>query len=561
MKLAAITSLLLAGTPVASMAHPGHQGEHEPPAKTAQTLIAVQYSGFDCAPCAEVSELLNRLAEEKQLALQVIFKHSPGSPGALEAHEAALAAGQQGKFWEFHDLLFANPDASHSQLMEFARTLELDVERFGNALDERVFRSKVLSDMSEGRGIGIKVAPTVFLNGTKLEGIDQLRSFVEFAINPLPSGLDPDKIHTFDLAGSPATGPDNAPITIVEFSDYRCGFCGVNSRSITTLMEAYPGQIRRVFKHFPIEGTENGTLPHRGAMAAMAQGRFWDLHRALMNQALKGEDDLRSRAVAIGLDMDHFHQALAGGEFLGLLERDVKEGEEAGIRSTPTTFINGRALSGRQSLRNLKRVVNGILGIDDPGLEASMVIETPSRGPENSPVLIEFFCDYAQPESQGLATVLDDFLEQNAETRVEVHLLPRPGDAASAGVHQFAAAAVAQDKFWTLHPRLLARDSLPSQRELRDLAIELGLDLERLGEDIADRLPHSLMEASSEKGADYRLNERPALIVNGQTLKGIPSVRELTALYDKECCAKRETGSGTASGPEFHTFETKKASP
>lgn len=341
-------------------AQPGTAEPHAS-APEQQKLIVVQYSGFDCAPCAGVSALLKKLATEKKLSLQVVFNHAPMTPGALPAHEAALAAGQQGRFWEMHDLLFAKPKANYSEILEMAKSLKLDFNRFQTALDEREFRERVMTDLLEAKGLGIRVTPTIFINGTKLEGIAQIRSLVDTATSPPKDSIDPDRIYEFELAGSPSSGPDNAPVTIVEFSDFRCGFCGVHSQNVTALIDSYPGKIRRIFKHFPIEVNAEGNLPHLGSMAAMAQGRFWEMYPALMHKPLTGRDDLISRAVAIGLDMERFERDLNAGAGATILERDMKEGDRFGIRMTPTTFINGKVLSGRQTLESLKERVDAIL--------------------------------------------------------------------------------------------------------------------------------------------------------------------------------------------------------
>jgi protein-disulfide isomerase len=338
-------------------AGPGETGQRPPP----QSVVVVEYAGFDCKPCAEVSGLLAKLAM-KDLAIQILFKHAPGNPEALLAHEAALAAGQQGKFWEMHDRIFAGSVSSYAGILDLAKALDLDMKRFQTAIDEREFRARIMSDMTEARGIGVQITPTLFINGTKLEGIDQIRSFVNQALNPPAQTPDPAKTHEFDLEGSPSTGPADAPVVIVEFSDFRCGFCGDHSRNVDQLVASYPGKIRRIFKHFPIQVNEEGALPHNGSMAAMNQGKFWEMYRALMNHPLKNADDLFSRAVAIGLDMKRFQEDLGGGRSHPIVLRDIREGDKIGIRMTPTSFINGKPLGGRQSLESLKARVDEILG-------------------------------------------------------------------------------------------------------------------------------------------------------------------------------------------------------
>lgn len=361
MKFSFLLTALAVCLPGPLAAHPGHTGPHETaPGPPPQNVVVVEYSGFDCAPC-RVSGLLGKLVTEKKLALQILFKHSPGNPEALLAHEAALAAEQQGKFWEMHDRIFAGSVTSYEGILELGRSLQLDMKRFQTAIDEREFRDRIMTDMTEARGLGIRIAPTLFINGTKLEGIDQIQAFVDSALTPRKETLDPGRSYVFDLPGSPATGPADAPVTIVEFSDFRCGFCGAHSRNIDALMEIYPGRIRRVFKHFPIQVNEEGTLAHFGSMAAMAQGKFWEMYRALMNQPLKNRDDLLSRAVAVGLDMQRLETDLAAGQGKPTVLRDIQEGDRAGISLTPTTFINGKPLSGRQTLEGLKMQVDSIL--------------------------------------------------------------------------------------------------------------------------------------------------------------------------------------------------------
>jgi protein-disulfide isomerase len=352
--------LLWVAAATSPAAQPGH-ADHAVATPEPQKLVVVEFSSFDCAPCAEVSALLDQLVTQQKLSLQVLFKHAPANPSGLTAHEAALAAGQQGKFWEMHDLLFAHPKANYSEILELAKSLKLDGKRFQTALNEREFREQVMTDVAEARGLGVRLTPTLFLNGTKVEGIDQLRSLVNSATSPPPDAADADRTYEFQLEGSPSVGSEDAPVTLVEFSDFRCGFCGVHSRTVSELVEAFPGKIRRVFKHFPIEVNADGRLPHLGSMAAMAQGRFWEMHRALMNRPLTGRDDLVSRAVALGFDMERFERDLGAGEGAALIQRDVTEGDGIGIRMTPTTFINGRMLSGRQSLETLKEQVAAIL--------------------------------------------------------------------------------------------------------------------------------------------------------------------------------------------------------
>ncbi|MBL9168932.1 MAG: thioredoxin domain-containing protein [Verrucomicrobiales bacterium] len=343
------------------IAHPGHE-TNATPALT--EVVALVFSDFHSAPCAEVNGLLDALAQSRHLSIQRIFKHAPSSTEAIAAHEAVLAAGAQGKFLEMHDLLFKQAKPAGSVLLRLAESLGLDRDRFETALDDRQFRNMVAKDIAEARGLGVKSTPTVFLNGARFDGLDGLKSLLRGSTRPAAPAWEslPAESLKLDLEGSPSFGSTDAPVTIIEFTDFRCGFCRIHSQVLSELVAAYPHQIRRVFKHYPLESQGPGLLPHLASMVASSQGRFWEMHQAIMNEALEqGQPDLRERAMAVGILSDVFQRGMVDPKFKAMVERDEAEGESLGIRATPTTFINGRRLVGRQSIETLKGYVSEIL--------------------------------------------------------------------------------------------------------------------------------------------------------------------------------------------------------
>lgn len=344
-------------------------------------MVAVEFSDFRCGPCGEVSELLRRFSSSRNIPLQVIFKHAPAEPSALSAHEAALAAGKQGKFSEMSDLLFQDQNAGPLEIQAFARKIGLDMDAFEKSIRGHDFRSRVLQDAAEARGLGIRMTPTLYLNGVRLEGIEQIKTLLaapadsDAGLSQTPPVAAPGKSAAdnpttplaFDLTGSPAMGPDNAPVTIVEFSDFGCGFCGPNSLALTELAKLHSGKVRRVFKHFPSQMDEAGWMPHLASMAALRQGRFWELHESMMRRPVVSRDDLVQRASDLGLDVGRLEIDLSTDPTATtIVQRDIREGDEHRIQATPTIFLNGRRLVGRQSLETLKQMVNDILkGGDD----------------------------------------------------------------------------------------------------------------------------------------------------------------------------------------------------
>jgi protein-disulfide isomerase len=158
------------------LAHPGHDPRNAPVPTEA---VAVVFSDFHEPACGKVNPLLDQLAEVRHLQLQRVFKHAPVKPEAWPAHEAVMAAGAQGKFMGMHDALFARKREGVEVLETMARELGLDLERFSRDLNEHRFAPGVRRDLLEARAIGVTTVPTVFLNGVRLEGVEQLEAYVK----------------------------------------------------------------------------------------------------------------------------------------------------------------------------------------------------------------------------------------------------------------------------------------------------------------------------------------------------------------------------------------------
>ena len=504
-------------------------------------LAVVQFARFDCPESAQVASSLKQLLQHGGFDLRVVFKHLPANSEGLQIHEAALAAGQQGKFWQMHDQLFERPDSNYAGLLNFARELGLDVQKFQTALDEREFRHQVLDDLTEARGLGVTKTPTLFVNGRRLEGIEEVQAFVSGVLNPPQPEPDPEKIYEFDLSDSPSRGPENAPITIVEISDFRCGFCGPNSRNLSKIEAAFPGKIRRVFKHYPTKLDEAGALPHLGAVAAERQGKFWEMRETLMARPLENRVDLLARADAIGLDLDRFQEDLP--KVRKAIERDVLVGRKIGIRKTPTTFINGKPLGGRQSFRTLQRKVNQILG-NTPS-EVMPVVEIPAYGSDVPYVAIDFYCDYSRPESHQLHKVLNAFLKTRDDVQVIFHPYTTSKRSSVMSLNEIAFVAASQKKFPEWHRLALSSPEPASQTSIKELLEKIGIDLDQTTDDLADQVHRSLLTANAEEALAIGLTGESALIVNGSRLNGIPEVKELIARAKEACCGQGQIEATT----------------
>jgi protein-disulfide isomerase len=163
-----------------------------------------------------------------------------------------------------------------------------------------------------------------------------------------------------ETAGRPEKGGgQNAPITIVAFSDYQCPFCGRAETVVDQVMKTYGDKVRLVFRDYPLPMHENAHRAAEAANCAIPQGKFWEYHAKLFaNQTDLSEDKLKQYAKDVGLDGGKFDKCLADKTYVAAVEKDMADGAKVGVSGTPAFFINGRMLSGAQPFEKFKEVID-----------------------------------------------------------------------------------------------------------------------------------------------------------------------------------------------------------
>jgi 2-hydroxychromene-2-carboxylate isomerase len=151
---------------------------------------------------------------------------------------------------------------------------------------------------------------------------------------------------------APVRGAPMAPVTIIEFSDFQCPHCAAAHQELDRLMREFEGQIKLIYKHFPLGGHERAIPAARAAEAAARQGKFWEMHDVLFarQQALE-DDDLDNYARQLGLDVERFKTDMSSPEVQARIDADRREGERLTIQGTPTMYVDGRLL--REPLKAL----------------------------------------------------------------------------------------------------------------------------------------------------------------------------------------------------------------
>lgn len=362
-------------------------------------VTIVEFSDFSCQFCLRAQTILAQLQHLFPGKLRLVYRQLPLDieDGSLAA-EASLAAADQGQFWPMHDRLFASPGPFTREVIEgYARELGLDLARFRDFLDQRTGMDAIRRDYQAAVDLGFSSTPMFFINGRPVRGAQPLSVFAEVVSEEIdradtvirggverdqvyehlvgkaevpaaagagadtwePAELDPMAVYAVGL-GLPGhqLGPDDALVTIVEFTDFECGFCAKSFPVVKRLLEAYPDAVRVVFRHLPLRFHPHAQLASEAAVEAAEQGAL-EPYAALLfgNQRALERADLERYAEAVGLDMDRFRAALDDRRHHDAVVADAAAANALGITGTPTLFVNGQPVIGAVPYEQLDAIV------------------------------------------------------------------------------------------------------------------------------------------------------------------------------------------------------------
>ncbi len=163
----------------------------------------------------------------------------------------------------------------------------------------------------------------------------------------------------------PFLGPEDAPVTMVAFSDFNCGFCRrFHTETLPVLLEMYPNELRYVYRDFPlVGGGEVGAAAAQAANCAGEQGAYWEYHEALYSGAFSlNQVGYMLAAEVLGLDSTALLQCLESERYIDEIIEDWNDGSSMGVSGTPTFFINGIRVVGAQPLNVFTQIIDDQLG-------------------------------------------------------------------------------------------------------------------------------------------------------------------------------------------------------
>jgi protein-disulfide isomerase len=154
--------------------------------------------------------------------------------------------------------------------------------------------------------------------------------------------LDEEQAKSISAGDHPAFGPEDAKVTVVEFSDFQCPYCSRAAETVGQIKEKYSDKARFVFRQFPLSFHKDAHLAAQASLAAHAQGKFWPFHDLLFeNQQALGREELEGYAEKAGLNMSKFNAALDNKAYAQQVDDDLELGKKVFVQGTPTVFVNG----------------------------------------------------------------------------------------------------------------------------------------------------------------------------------------------------------------------------
>ena len=194
-------------------------------------------------------------------------------------------------------------------------------------------------------------------SGTQIQVDLQARLFEDAGVEIL---IEPMRFDIVIADHSPARGAGvDAPITLVEFSDFQCPYCSRVQPTIDEVMRRYPGQIRHVFKHLPLPMHKEAEFAAEASLCAEDQGRFWEFQKWMFANARRlNEETVTTRAETLKMDVAAFESCLATNAHAESVRLDMAEANSLGINGTPGFLVNGRLLNGARPLDDFVKVID-----------------------------------------------------------------------------------------------------------------------------------------------------------------------------------------------------------
>lgn len=346
-------------------------------------ITIIEFSDFECPFCTRAQGTVDQILDNYDGKVKLVYGHLPLSfhPNAQKAAEASECAADQGKFWEYHDVLFEGNGLDVSSLKRYADDLGLDTDRFDSCLDDGEKEALVMAHLSEAQKSGASGTPTFLINDRKVVGAQpyavfeaEIESILSGEPVPEPEPVEPtpapNPVKTVDISGREIMGDESADVVMVEFSEFQCPFCTRVQPTIHQLLEDYDGKLKVAHMNFIVH--QSARTASVAAECAADQGKYYEMHDLIFETQKTDVDGLTELAQQLGLDVDQFSTCLASDQKDDVLAEQQKAGTENGIRGTPSFIIGkevdgvvtGTLVVGAQPIDKFKTVLDPLMSDD-----------------------------------------------------------------------------------------------------------------------------------------------------------------------------------------------------
>lgn len=565
-------------------------------------VTIVAFLDFQCGFCARGFETLTALAEEYgPERLRVVVRHLPldfhpdALPAAVAAQAVRDAAGDEA-FFAYATILMAHQHGlTPPALADWATQVGVEREVYNEKVSEESTVRSVVND-AEGAGrLGVDGTPAFFVNGAAVTGaqpIETFRAIIDAEARAMSerraSGeswadayaariagnlrgslaarilAEDPATYRVPVDGSPAIGPEDAPVTLIEFSDFECPYCKKAQPTVDALRKRYGDKLRVVFKQLPLPFHKRAEPAARLADAVhrlKGPAAFWKAVDLLF-AASPALDEATLTAIGkeLGLSEAEARDALGAKARPERLVRDATLAQDLEANGTPHFFVNGKRLGGAYPLEAFEAVIdyeleatNKLLAAGAPkaGLYDRLIAQgeapgapkkitdlledappltdegRPTRGPKTAPVVIHVFSDFECPFCQRAEKTLLELEEAfPGKLRFVWHNLPLPfhknaRPAARAALEAFAQKGNAG--FWKMHDALFNLDgkvaAVDSER-LTEHAEALGLDMKRFEKGVSTDVHDARIAADEKLAKEYGFTGTPAFVVGSYIVTG-----------------------------------------
>lgn len=380
--------------------------------------------------------------------------------------------------------------------------------------------------------------------------------------------LREDRIYYVPVGDSVARGPDDALVTIVEFSDFRCGACRHAQRTMQQILSLYPGEIRFVYKHFVIFG-DRSLLASLASMAAGAQGQFWAMHDRIFSADAEIETAvLDGFARDLGLDMGRWRADTEAKQapFVDTLLQEMTLAETLSLNGTPTFFVNGRPMPFTGETADFVRAIDDEMRRAKQALDAGAPrdklyehliangrheadVAFPvglghnglARGKDDALVTMvlfeDFQCGYCGKLSKTIAELESEFGD---DLRIVFRHLPLGHHDDAALAHEAAQEAATQGKFWEFHDLLYANQRDLGRKALEKYARSIGLKMKKFRRALDDSHHAVAVVADLEAGRALGIQGTPTIFINGEKIVGAQPIAVFRAVIEVKLAEANE---------------------